>query len=1382
MGEMISDTGPTGGVRASVLRSVWLVIVAVALTSSLMAMPAASGVGPTATALTAAASPTTVVYGSYVRVSGALTAGGAPVPGRSLIVEYKAAGSSAFVQAGSVWTLDPGTYVAAVKPSSSGVLRVRSAGDAGYAASVSGSTKVTVKADPYMYAGTRIVRLGRPQTVSVLALPSHRGARVTIFRLVGRRWVRWATGLTNSSSRFTKSWRPTSTGSVQWRAYFAGDSSHAANYSRTMKTSCQRAPSAAQHPGDAVGPSLTSASVLPGAISPDGNGIDDSATFKFRTSETGKAMASVYTIGGRFVRTLAGWQSKYAGYCTYVWDGKDSAGHRVADDFYVFRGYALDHPGNTSVQYPIQASVRVGLGPSRSWSPLRRISQGRFNVYVEEVSTAQGPDGSLHVVLHEGDAVAYKKLDRYGNTVINTVNIPGVSTGHSKMAYPAVTAAADGSATVMWREYHGPGDEGRFALQMDSAGRIDRPYEYLYSDATRYSEMSIDASGNMHTITLGGNYQPSYGVYAPDLTPLSSWAPLTWDVRTQNAAAPSLIAEPNGTAHSVWFDARSSTTSPLRYQVYYSKIGYGPGRGADDSRSVNQLAVTSRPLGYAENADEANQGALSRAPSIDVDADGNAHIAWAQGGRHVSYAKIAASGAIAVRETTVAADAGLNYYPTYQARLKARLDGGADIVFPRTPAAPSPSTRLAHLRLNSNGAPVATLVDITPSGVPPEGLCMTRLEGDLRVVFIGLMGHEPDHRLFYLDQTNNPQAFDKTRPDLMVDDAHSTNGAPPKEGQTVGMSVQVSNCGWVTSTASSAEWVHGSTTFATSTIPPLGVDAACSISATWTVPAGYDVSPAWIKVKVDPANRIAETSENNNETMHRVPVRLRPIGTSVYARCQDETFDEALDGGYGATGLEATITGTIGAGEPGAGTPVTRHTTGGRGSVAFWDVRPGAYDITASATGYLPSRVATHVVVTRSAIDPYLITYTPSSIDFWFNQWGELTGRCTSNGATGLTGVKADVTALGKSAMSAVGGTYTVTKLFEGSCRVTFTKDGYQRVTHDVTIAPAGITYRDAIMPATTKGYVDVTVVNEAGMPIAGQTVVLHTGSSSGPIVGSQVSDGNGLCTFEPAAGQTYYLTAARQYYVTAQQTVNVPTAGHVYQATLEMKLNRTLVSAKSSQLAMISWVEHEKTIFGDDVYVLWGTYWTKVGVQYVKIGDTWHVLGVDATVKGNPSYLSLLRPSVKIPTGGPIPLPSKLTIPDLSDTYSNVRVDRVELVNASTGQVYWTGSDYDVPWYSSSPASRQQTRSWPSDSAPWPPDGIAVGTGDNWAIKMWVRIGNQDNDRPETHYWAAAPILSGYKNDYQVITYYPASVGTSFNPMGKPMYIDKVHFGYPGW
>jgi hypothetical protein len=1345
--------------------SAMLGVLAVSVTSA-----SGAGSAATATTLTASVSPTTVTYGSYVRVSGKLAAGGTGVLGRSVIVEYKAAGAAAFSSLGSFPTLEQGTYVVAVKPTSSGVLRARFAGDAAYGAATSGSFRIAVKADPYMYSAVRIVRLGNAQTIGVYVTPAHKHMKAVIYRRVGSRWVSRASGLTGNTSRFSFRFKPSSAGATKWRAYFAGDSSHASSYSLPITTRCQAAaPSSSQRPSDGTGPSLVSASAFPGAISPDGNGVDDSATFKFSTSEAGKISVGVYTVGGRRVRNLVGWQSVLSGYHSYVWNGMDDAGKRVADDVYVFRGYALDLAGNMSVPYPIQAAVRVGLDASRPFSPLRRITQAQFSRYVEEVGTAQGPDGSLHVVWHEDTAVAYKKLDRYGNTVINTVRIPGPTTDQSNKCYPAVAAAPDGTATVIWRDLALKNeDSGVFALQLDTAGRILGPFEHLVGDTTRFNEASTDGSGNIHLVARGSTYRPFYALYASDLTPLSGWGALTSDVRNRITRTPNVVAEPNGTAHIVWFDARDTTAYPYygRYQIYYSKFGYGPGRGGDDSRTIAQLKVTSRPRGYSEDENESNDGGLSHAPSLDVDANGNAHIAWAHGGMNVSYAKISPAGAVVVHETTVAANIATTFYLTRQARLKARPgpDGGADIVFPRTISSSYQLTRLASVRVDSGGTRVAGPTTITPSGVYPTDLCMERFGSDLRVVFIGdaPFGTQ-QYRLFYTDQTYNAQAFDKTRPDLVVDDAHSTNGTPPKEGQDVRMTVQVSNCGWVTSTASSAEWWYGSTTFAASYIPPLGVDAVCSIGATWTMPANFTANPAWIKVKVDPANRIAETSENNNEVMHSVPVRLRPAGIWVGGGCYDETLDEARAYYYLATPIETTISGTIDAGEPHGGDPFLLHGSSpyGFGS-GTGKVPPGNYTVYVSAPGYLPALITTTVAVSRSTTDPYSVTFSPPAMECWFNQWGQLTGRCTSDSATGLTGVKVEVAALGKSANSAVGGTYTVVKLREGDYQAVFTKDHYARVKADVTIAPAGVTVRNALMPATSNGYVDVGVVNAAGTPMGGQTVELRK-SSDDSLVDSKDTDGNGQCAFEPPAGVSYYAKAARPYYVTAAQTVSVATAGHVYPVTLTMELDRSAVYSKNHPAAMISWVEHAKVFMGGEVWNLWGNYWTNMGVQYVKIGDTWHVLGVDTTARGNASYLSIKKFSVTIPVGGPLPLPVSIIIPDISDTYSNVRVDAVQLVNTATKQVYWEDGSQ---WYSNDPDSRQQTKSWLFDG-----DGVAVGTDDNWAVKMWVRIGNENDDHPETHYWAEAPILTGWRNDYHVITYYPAT---------DKMYIDKVTSGYP--
>lgn len=1309
--------------------------------------------------LSISAAPRTVTYGRYVCFSGKLSSAGRGVPGRTVIIERKPVGSSAYSTLTTTKTRRSGMYYAPVVVPGTGAYRTRFAGDTAYGAAISGQLTVRVTGAVYGWSSPRIVKPRAWQSLWVQVVPNRRGRRVIFQRKVGRRWVTHAGRTLDRRSRAYVRVRPTRQGTYYWRVLYWGDPTYARAVSLPFTTVCRRSIPKSLRGWDGKGPSVRYPGASPSVISPDGDGVADATTVRFRTNEAGSVTSYVYTPGGSAVRKLSGWRStKRGGTQTWTWDGKNNAGTVVADGCYIVRGYARDLVRNYGIPYPVETPVMVDTERG-GWSPLRRISQGQFHaLYAHEVGMGQGPAGELHVVWHESSKLLYKKLDRYGNTLVNTVVLPGPATSQSDRNYPTAAASPDGSATVFVRDYASPPeDAGVFAIRVDSAGRIDSPMEHVHAAQDRFIDTDVDGAGRVHVVTReGGTYRPAYALYSAAMRPLSGWAPLmslSWNRITRT---PSVRVAPDGTAHVAWFDARGFSGYG-RYQVYYSRIGYGPGSTFDEVRSVDQLKVTNRAGGYAEDENDSNDGGLSHAPAVDLDGSGGAHISWTDG-VNLYYAKIGANGAVSVAETTLVAGAGGGAYMSRQSRISGLAGGGADIVYKHTWSSAYASSHLAHVTVDGAGAAVAEPASITPGPLEPWDFCMERFGKDLRVVLIG--EKSTVDRLYYLDQTKNAQAFDTSRPDLVIDDAHSTNDRKPKEGQSVHMTLQVSNCGWVTSTATNAEFSYEGTTFATVPVPALGVDGTTTIAADWVMPANFAHDPAMIRVKVDPGGALAETSENNNEVLHRVPVRLRPVGTAIYVSCTDETQDESRNYGIGVEHVDATITGTIKP-EEGGGS-LARQTSGG-GSFWFSSVPPGTYTLTARAPGYLPALITTDVAVSRSTTDPYSVTYSPQPIQFWFNQWGQLTGVCTSDGATPLSSVKAEVVELGKSDLSSSGGTYTVTKLREGRYHATFTKTNYARVYRaDVTVTAAGITTKDIVMPRTTKAYVDVTVTNDLGTPIPGAAVELRRSSDNG-LVGSGLTNGSGQYFFEPTAGTTYYVKASRQYYVTEQTAGFSTTAGNVYEKGFALALDKSAVQSKTHQAAMISWVEHHKTLFGGEVWILWGNYWTKLGVLHGTVGPNHNVFGVDATVKGNPFYLSIQKYDVKIPVGGPAKLPLAIIIPELSDEYTNVRVDAVQLINARTGQVYWQD---ESQWYSQTATDRQQTKSWLFGG-----DGYSVDWSDA-AVKMWVRVGKATGS-VDTHWFEASPILSGWRNDYQTVTWFPSA---------DKMYIDHVTFGYPRW
>lgn len=101
------------------------------------------------TALALSASPTVLNYGATTTLSGGLSSNGEPVAGRPVVVEQRPVGAGAFapVPGGRLTTGSDGSFrLANLRPLKNTDYRVRFAGDADLRASVSGITRVNVKA------------------------------------------------------------------------------------------------------------------------------------------------------------------------------------------------------------------------------------------------------------------------------------------------------------------------------------------------------------------------------------------------------------------------------------------------------------------------------------------------------------------------------------------------------------------------------------------------------------------------------------------------------------------------------------------------------------------------------------------------------------------------------------------------------------------------------------------------------------------------------------------------------------------------------------------------------------------------------------------------------------------------------------------------------------------------------------------------------------------------------------------------------------------------------------------------------------------------------------------------------------------------------------
>lgn len=668
---------------------------------------------------------------------------------------------------------------------------------------------------------------------------------------------------------------------------------------------------------------------------------------------------------------------------------------------------------------------------------------------LDAVSTTDAA-GNVHVAWREGADLLYRKLDGRGNTLVRTVR-----TGFGPMSpigygwrHLTIAAAPDGTVALAW--YFPGTDPGIYVAALDSGGRVASAPVRLREGSWAYLSSAFDASGAWHLTARESTFPDSsapsnrvfYGRFtrnATGFTPVSAWVPVADLVGQGRAVHPNMVVQPDRTAHVTWFDNRRFPVSG-RYDVYYTRIGAG------GVPTVSALRVSDVAGGFPI-VDDTQQ--RSKAPAIDVDDAGRATMAWISG-TDVYVAGVTAGGTVSPMGTKV--DLGANASGSKLFGIQAHLepDGSTSLLLP---VGSDSSSTLVQAAVDAGGATKLPPVALPLGSGSWRYPSLTTAGGEQRIV-VARVTSGPTAGLYVTSTAALGDPVD--RPDLLVDDAHSTDSSspsPPREGTTVTMTVQVANAGWVASPATTARFTYGATQLAEVPVPALAVEQTATVSASWTVPAGLPVTPAAITVRVDPANAITGTAEANNAVDHLVAVRLRPNGVGVTALGWDETADPTRKGNLGVLGFSATLTGTVT-----GGGAFSRTVTAPAVSNLAWfgEVPPGTYTLTGTLTGY-----------------------------------------------GGPAAVPVTEREQGLTATTAADGSYTLPELAAGVHHLAFTRDGYGRVQEvPAPVTVGSTTVVNQGLSPTTVAYVDVTVTNGAGTGLPAATVELLPAAGGAPVAG----------------------------------------------------------------------------------------------------------------------------------------------------------------------------------------------------------------------------------------------------------------------------------------
>jgi hypothetical protein len=211
---------------------------------------------PIATTLTLVASPTSVLHGGTVQLSGRLQQANTTdgIAGETLTLERRPTGTTrwttlATLTAASDGTLDPPQTVT---PHANTAYRLRHAATPFYAASTSPTRTVLVGVRLAARRNRTSMALGRTATISGQLTPAHTGQRIRLQHKQGRTWRTVQAKTLPATGRYSFTLRPRATGTSWWRVYKAGDTDHIGTISPTFRLAVYRSAITGIH-ADAAG-------------------------------------------------------------------------------------------------------------------------------------------------------------------------------------------------------------------------------------------------------------------------------------------------------------------------------------------------------------------------------------------------------------------------------------------------------------------------------------------------------------------------------------------------------------------------------------------------------------------------------------------------------------------------------------------------------------------------------------------------------------------------------------------------------------------------------------------------------------------------------------------------------------------------------------------------------------------------------------------------------------------------------------------------------------------------------------------------------------------------------------------------------------------------
>jgi uncharacterized membrane protein len=285
--------------------------------------------------------------------------------------------------------------------------------------------------------------------------------------------------------------------------------------------------------------------------------------------------------------------------------------------------------------------------------------------------------------------------------------------------------------------------------------------------------------------------------------------------------------------------------------------------------------------------------------------------------------------------------------------------------------------------------------------------------------------------------------------------------------------------------------------------------------------------------------------------------RFRSIAFILFFLCAIAGLTTGNNGAY-AQSTSGIIAGSVVDSSTGLGIPnatVTTNaagytaTTDATGNFAIFNVTPGLYEITASATGYTSATVTAEVVGGET---PTIVTIPLSPGSTGGTIFG-FTNDINDDAMPGVT-VTIEGTDFFDSTITDEDGYYEFTNLAAGDYTLTYELEGYQTQTQYVSIGEGGEVEMDNIvMEVITKGYISGNVVDLKGNAVFAATVTIKKLKST--YKNKYVTDEDGFFEFTDLEAGTYVIIAKKKGYTRAKQTVKL---GDGEETSIELTIKKT--------------------------------------------------------------------------------------------------------------------------------------------------------------------------------------------------------------------------------